>query len=143
MPFRFLEHIATADVAFEAWGGTREELFVCCGEALLATMVLEPEEVLRSREMRIALEDGELDLLLFAFLNELVFLKDARGLLLHGERVVITEQDGLLRLEALARGERIDPSRHRLLVDVKAVTLHRFAVVHAGEWWRATVVLDV
>jgi SHS2 domain-containing protein len=143
MPFRYLEHIATADVAFEAWGESVEELFLSCGEALLATMVLEPEEVLRSREQRITLENEELDLLLFDFLNELVFLKDARGLLLHGESVAITEQDRLFRLEALASGERIAPSRHKFLVDIKAVTLHRFAVVHEGERWRATVVLDV
>lgn len=143
MPFRFLEHIATADVAFEAWGNSTEDLFLACTEALMATMVLAPEEVLRSREMRIVLEDRELDLLLFDFLNELVFLKDARGLLLHGERVGITERDGLYRLEALVRGERVDPARHRFLVDVKAVTLHRFAVVHEDERWRATVVLDV
>lgn len=143
MPFRFLEHIATADVAFESWGETLEELFVSSAAALLATMVHEPEQVLRSREVRVSLENEELDLLLFAFLNELVFLKDARGFLLHGERVMITEQEGLFSLEALVRGERIDPSRHRFLVDVKAVTLHRFAVVHEGEQWRATVVLDV
>lgn len=143
MPFRFLEHIATADVAFESWGKTLEELFISSATALLATMVQEPEEVLLSQELRITLENDELDLLLFAFLNELVFLKDARGMLLHGERVDITELDGLLRLEALARGERIAPSRHKLLVDVKAVTLHRFAVVHEEGQWRATVVLDV
>jgi SHS2 domain-containing protein len=143
MPFRFLEHIATADVAFESWGATLEELFVSSGEALLATMVQEPEEVLRSREVQISLEDGELDLLLFSFLNELVFLKDAKRLLLHGESVIIREHEGSLRLEALARGEQIDTSRHRFLVDVKAVTLHRFAIVHEGERWRATVVLDV
>lgn len=143
MEFRFLEDMVTADVAFEAWGSSREELFSASAEALLATMVANPAEVTPSRQVAIRLEHGELDLLLFSFLNELVYLKDARRLLLHAERLVITEAEGLFRLECVARGERIEPARHRQLVDVKAVTLHRFSLVHEGGLWKATVVLDV
>lgn len=143
MEYRFLEEIATADVAFEAVGASREELFAACAEALLATMVANPDEVAGSREVAIRLEQGELDLLLFSFLNELVYLKDARGLLLHADRLTITEAGGQFRLECVARGERIDPGRHRQQVDVKAVTLHRFSLVREGKLWKATVVLDV
>ena len=39
MPFRFQDEIATADVAFEAWGETQEELFISGAAALLRTMV--------------------------------------------------------------------------------------------------------
>jgi SHS2 domain-containing protein len=143
MPFRFLEEIATADVAFEAWGGSREEMYAASAAALLATMVDDPGRVERRREVAIRLDHGEEDLLLFAFLQELVFYKDARRLLLHGEGVRIEEKDGLLVLTALLRGEEIDATRHRLLVDVKAVTLHRFRVVCDEGIWKATVVLDV
>ncbi|MGA1796796.1 MAG: archease [bacterium] len=38
MPFRFLEDIATADIAFEAWGETMEELFSACAEAVIGIM---------------------------------------------------------------------------------------------------------
>lgn len=143
MPYRFLEDIATADVAFEAWGATREELFAACASALLATMVAVPEEVGRRRELAFRLEHGELDLLLFDFLGELVFYKDARRWLLHADEVRIEGAEGGFRLETLARGEEIDPKRHKLLVDVKAVTLHRLRVVCEEGIWRATVVLDI
>ena len=43
----------------------------------------------------------------------------------------------------MVRGEGIDRQRHPLLVDVKAVTLHRFRVALEDGAWRATVVLDV
>jgi SHS2 domain-containing protein len=33
--------------------------------------------------------------------------------------------------------------RHRLLVDVKAVTMHRLRVVFENNVWRATAVLDI
>lgn len=143
MPFRFLENIATADVAFESWGTTREEVFSSCAAALLATMVEKPEKVASIKEIQINLEHEELDLLLFSFLNELVFYKDARRLLLHADNVAITERDGVFNLEAVAKGEEIARDRHILQVDVKAITLHRFALIQNGNLWKATVVVDV
>ncbi|HEX9078357.1 MAG TPA: archease [Desulfuromonadaceae bacterium] len=143
MSYRFLEDIATADVAFEAWGETREEVFIACSSALLATMVDEPDLVGRDRELAISLEHAELDLLLYSFLAELVFLKDARRLLLHADTLTIGGEAGGYHLEALLRGEEIAPERHRLLVDVKAVTLHRLRVACEDDVWRATVVLDI
>ena len=143
MPFRFLEEIATADVAFEARGATLEELFISSAGALLGTMTAAPERVARLEKLTLRLEHEELDLLLFSFLQELIFYKDARRLLLHADRVRIEERDGLFRLEAQVSGERIDAGRHRLLVDVKAVTLHRFRLLFEDRAWKAVVVLDV
>jgi SHS2 domain-containing protein len=143
MPYRFLEDIATADVAFEAWGETREELFAACAAALLRTMVEEPDAVERRQEQLLRLEHEELDLLLFSFLQELVFLKDARRLLLHADGMRLGEGRGFFTLEATLYGEVIAPRRHSFIVDVKAITLHRFRVFFEGGTWKAVVVLDV
>lgn len=143
MPFRFNDEISTADVAFEAWGETREELFVSSAAALLRTMAELPEQVARLQTLTFRLEHEELDLLLLSFLQELIFYKDARRLLLHADSVRIEEREGCFTLEALASGERIDAGQHRLLVDVKAVTLHRLQVVFRDGLWKAVVVLDV
>ena len=143
MPYKFLDDIDTADVAFEAWGATREELFAAGADALLHTMVHDPEAVARREEIAVTVEDGDLDLLLFSFLQELVFLKDARQLLLHPEAVRIAERDGRFRLESVLRGEKIDRQRHPLVVDVKAATLHRLRVAFESGIWRSVVVLDV
>ncbi len=53
MPFRFLEEIATADVAFEAWGDTLQELFISSAAALLGTMTAAPERVARREELTV------------------------------------------------------------------------------------------
>lgn len=143
MPYRFLEDIATADVAFAAWGSSREELFGAAAEAVLRTMVEEPLAVEPRDEVSVRVEHTDLDLLLFDFLCELVFLKDARQLLLHPVSIQIDGPDNGYRLTAVMKGERIDRLRHRLLVDVKGVTLHRLAVELVGGEWRGTVVLDV
>jgi len=106
-------------------------------------MTAAPEQVARQEELTIRVKHEELDLLLFAFLQELIFFKDARRLLLHADRVQVSQQTGRYSLEAHVSGERIDAGRHRLLVDVKAVTLHRLQVECADRFWRAVVVLDV
>ena len=143
MPYRFQDEIATADVSFESWGETEEELFISSASALLRTMVETPEQVAREEELAIRLEHEEPDLLLLSFLQELIFYKDARRLLLHADSVRIERWNGIFTMEATVGGERIDAGRHRLLVDVKAVTLHRLSVVFEDNLWKAVVELDV
>lgn len=143
MPFRFNDQISTADVAFEAWGSTLEELFISSAAALLRTMSDTPQEVARRQELTIRLEHEELDLLLFSFLQELIFYKDARRLLLHADTVDIAGKPGAYSLVAHVSGELIDTARHHLLVDVKAVTLHHLRVVFRDKLWMGIVVLDV
>jgi SHS2 domain-containing protein len=57
--------------------------------------------------------------------------------------VRVTPRGSALVLEAEARGEPLDPARHRLLADVKAVTLHRLRVERTVRGWEASVVLDI
>jgi SHS2 domain-containing protein len=143
MPYRYLEDIALADVALEAWGKTREELFTAAGDALTNVMVADLAKVCAVETVEFRLENEELEMLLFDFLNELIFLKDARQLLLRPVSLAITGAPGRFLLQARLSGERIDPERHSLIVDVKAVTLHRFRIEETAEGWRAAVVLDI
>ena len=142
-PYRFREDVAIADAAFEAWGATLEELFVAAAAATTNTMA-EHLEAIEDRQRRlIRLEEQSPDMLLFRLLEELIFLKDAEGLLLRVPAVHIHRRDGALVLEAEARGEPLDPRRHRLQVDVKAMTLHRLRVEQTESGWEASVVLDI
>ncbi|HEY5974407.1 MAG TPA: archease [Geobacteraceae bacterium] len=143
MPYCYLTDIAIADVAFEAWGDTREEMFTAAAHAMMTVMVENPLTVRFQRIVAIRLEHEQLDLLLFNFLQELLFHKDAQRLLLLVDNLQIEERDGLFTLNARTCGETIDPSRHQLSVDVKAVTLHLFQVREIAGVWRATVVVDV
>jgi SHS2 domain-containing protein len=143
MPYRYLEDIAIADVAFEAWGGTPEELFIAAADALTNVMVEEVAAIRRVEELQVRLEENDLEFLLFNFLNELIFFKDARRLLLRVSSLAIERQGNLLTLRASLYGEEADRTRHALNVDVKAVTFHRFRIEQTGEGWQATVVLDI
>jgi SHS2 domain-containing protein len=142
-PYRYLEGIATADVAFEAWGSTREETFLAAADATLNTMVEEIGTVAPRERRFFSVSADTLDLLLLELLQELVYHKDADRLLLRVRDLRIEESGSGYCLHADAIGETIDPARHLLLADIKAVTLHRLSVEKTPSGWRAVVVLDV
>jgi SHS2 domain-containing protein len=141
--YRYLEEIATADVAFEARGATLEETFLAAADATLNTMVEDIGTVAPLERRLFSLAADSLDLLLFELLQELVYHKDAGRILLRIRDLRIEEAGSGYRLHAEATGETIDSRRHPLLADVKAVTLHRLVVERTPDGWRAVVVLDV
>jgi len=141
--YAFREDIAFADAAFRAWGPTREAVFEQAARATLNVMVEELASVRAVLVREVELQGERLDLLLFDFLNEILFYKDAEQLLLLPVDLTIEEREGALRLRAVLTGERIDPAHHRLGVDVKAVTLHRFVLERKEGEWRAEIVLDI
>ena len=143
MRYRYLEEIATADVAFEALGATPEETYRAAADATLNTMVEDIGTVAPLERRLFSLAADSLDLLLFELLQELVYRKDAERLLLRIRDLRIEEAGSGYRLHAEAIGETIDSGRHSLLADVKAVTLHRLVVERTPDGWRAVVVLDV
>lgn len=135
--------MATADSAFEASGKTCEELFIASAEATLDVMVENPECIRDAEHFTINLTAESLEMLLFHFLGELIFYKDSRRLLLRVSHLTITSHNSNYSLSADVYGEPIDPDRHNLSVDVKAVTLYRLRVEETTSGWEATVVLDV
>ena len=143
MPYEFLEDMATADIALRAWGVTLEETFVAAAAAVVQVMVENLEAIRPCQERCIMVEHEAMDLLLFNFLQELVYYKDAEQLLLVVAQVEIAMHEGCYRLTATARGEHLDPNRHHLRVDVKAITLHRFHLQQSEHGWEALVILDI
>jgi SHS2 domain-containing protein len=143
MPYRFLDNIAIADAAFEASGSTLDEVLLSAWDATLKTMVENPESIDKKSSRRINIAQDPPALLLHDFLQKLIFYKDAEGEILRVEDLKLMRKKNLYELDAHLSGEPIDPSRHRMNVDVKAVTFHRLAVEETETGWRATVVLDV
>ncbi|MBN1845989.1 MAG: archease [Sedimentisphaerales bacterium] len=143
MPYRYREDIATADAAFEAWDATPEGMFATAAQATLGVMVADPEALAPREHRTFSLRADDLEMLLFEFLQEILFYKDAEQLLLRPGALNIEIESGGCRLQAEMHGEAIQPQRQELLVDVKAVTLHRFAAAWRDGAWRAFVILDI
>ncbi len=143
MPYAFLDDIATADVAFQAWGPTREEMFISACEATMNVMVSDLASIEDVERRVLHVRNDALDMLLFDLLQEIIFYKDAEQLLLRVSQVVLAGKSGEIILTARAFGETLDPQKHDLVVDVKAVTLHRYRVEETARGWEATVILDI
>jgi len=143
MPYRYLEELGTADIAFEATGRDLPQLFRDAADATMNVMI-DNLDAIESRETRqIELCGQQIDMLLFDLLQELIFLKDAQRLLLRIRNLQIDEKDEKYFLKATAEGEPLDAERHQQRADVKAVTLHGFSVKPEKGGWKARVLLDI
>lgn len=159
MPYKFLEGLTMADVAFEATGKTLEEMFISAADAMMSTQVKDLKKVEHKVEKDFGLRAADEERLLHDFLQELIFFKDAERLLFSGYELRITREAGAkgenakvggagaesrgYLLNAKAKGEPLDMKKHELLVDVKAVSWHKFKVEKTAKGWKAVVIIDV
>ena len=143
MPYRYLEDISLADSAFEADGRTLPELFTSAALATTNVMVRNLEAVEAKVERSVALEAEDVEQLLYKFLQEIIYYKDAEMLLFGNYDVSVLHMDGQYKLKAKFCGEKLDMKKHNLIVDVKAVTWHKFEVKQTQKGWKAVIVLDI
>lgn len=133
-----------ADVGLIGEGPTREAAFAACVEAMTAA-ICDPGAVVPAQAVRIACEGGDDDLLLYAFLNALVFEMATRRMLFRRAEVTIAGAGAERRkLEATAWGEPVEPSRHQPAVEVKGATLTMLQVAQQPDGhWKARCIVDV
>lgn len=132
-----------ADVAFEATGKTIEEMFICAAKATTNSMVDDLTKIETKKSIKIEIKANDEEKLLFEFLQEIIFYKDAKQLLFREYEILIKKIESGFLLEANLKGEKINNKKHDLIVDVKAVSWHRFEVEKTKSGYRAFVILDV
>lgn len=135
--YRFLEH--TADLAMEIFGSSPETLVVHGGEALF-TALGRYESPRCTVERPIEIDAKGLEALLHDWLAELNYLHQTKDEIYHRFDIRRLDEN---RLEAIAYGEAIDPERHVIDLEIKAVTWHCLEVRREGPLWRARVILDI
>ncbi|HEV2282295.1 MAG TPA: archease [bacterium] len=136
-PFETFEH--TADIGLAARGRTLEELFENAALGLVDLMV-DPAGLREETRLEVSVSAQDRDALLVAWLNELLYVLDARGFLPRRCRVTrISDTD----LTAELWGERVDRERHQLRRLVKAATYHGLRVANTNGRWEARVILDL
>jgi SHS2 domain-containing protein len=129
----------TADVGVESYGSTLREAFEAQAEGMFDVMA-ELDSVQAKEEFSIEAEGSDDEILLVAFLNELLFLFDAKRVLL--KEFHVTETGGG-KLKATVRGEEIDLARHVIKTPIKAVTYHMLKVERTPVGYRTVVVYDI
>ena len=143
MPYKFVEGITVADMAFEATGRTPEKMFEAAALALTNIQVKSLKAIKPIIRKAISVNAEDLERLLFTFLQELIFLKDVDQLVFSKYKVEIFEKDKKFMLNCVAQGEKLNMKKHNLIVDAKAITYHQFEVKKTKKGWRAVVVVDI
>jgi SHS2 domain-containing protein len=129
----------TADVGLRIRAADLDTLFTDAARAMFSVLSGNLQAVCPTEEIRIALPADDLDALLREWLGELLYAFHVRKLVFADFTVAVSERG----LQGVARGEPMDASRHRLDVEIKAVTWHGLKVERVDEGWLAEVIVDI
>ncbi len=135
--FEVFDH--TADLGIRVRADDLSGLFEEAGRALFSVLLSDLDSVHPQERIEIELETPDRADLMHDWLAELLYHFNA-------ERFVFATfgvQIGETGLKAVAHGERIDPARHELDAEVKAVTYHGLKVEPHATGWLAEVILDI
>jgi len=136
MPYTLVD-ITTADIAFKATGKTLNQVFESAGLALTDIMV--KGKVEENIDVKIELREEETEILLQQFLSEILYYLDGEGIVFKSIKV---KTDGK-SLIAVMKGEKFNPNKHVVEVDVKAVTYHKLELKKIKDTYECRVVLDI
>ena len=138
MKFKYLENVAIADIAFEAYGKSLNEVFENSAYAFF-DITCNPKTIKQKIKKIIKLKNKDEKNLLYNFLSELIFLKDSKQLIFSKVKVSIKNN----KLNAILYGDKIDYEKQELRNDVKATTYHMFNLEKTKNSYVATVVVDI
>ncbi len=135
--YEHFEH--TADLGLRIRAASLEELYAEAGRALTAALVARPDAVQPTQRRTIRLDAAEPDDLLHDWLAELLYLFETERLLF--SRFDVSLPSG--GLEAAAWGDRADPARHEVEMEIKAITYHGLKLEPDAGGWLAEVIVDL
>ena len=140
--FHFLDDVALADLAFDAEGDSVQEVFDAASQAVMEAMA-DPATVGATWTRRVEHAGADLAELLFDWLSDIVYWKDAAGVVFSRAALSVAQAGAEWRLAATLTGEPVNRTTQELRNDVKGVTKHLYRLHQEHGRWRARVVLDV
>jgi SHS2 domain-containing protein len=135
--YETFEH--TADVGLRISAADLPGLFAEAARGLFSLIVPDLDSVRQEQAVTFEVPGEDIEYLLFDWLNELLYRFDAEHWLL--ARFEVRHHSA--GLSATAYGERLDPLRHRLEHEVKAITYHGLKVEQTAGGWTAEVIVDI
>jgi SHS2 domain-containing protein len=132
--YKIIDH--EADVGFEIYGETLQELYKNGAEALFS-LIVEQGKTKPEKGKRLDLNDS--DGLLVVFLNELLYFWDTEGFI--PKEFSLKIERG--KLTGTVIGGVFDPRRDKMKHEVKAVTYHNFSIEEEKGILKARVIVDL
>ena len=135
--YKILEH--TADLAIRVWGKDEKELFVNAARAFF-DVITDINTIRCKTTLLVKVEGADLEECFLNWLDELLFLFDAKGFV--GREIEILNWQPF-RLEAKIKGEKYNSKRHPLKAAIKAITYHNFKIQKEEMSYVAEVLFDI
>jgi SHS2 domain-containing protein len=135
--YRIIEH--TADTGFEVWGTTKEEVFESAAKAFFDIM-WKIEAGQKNEPETIEVTGIDLEELLVNFLEEFLYLYDAKGLVCTGLAVEAVKKH---KVRARAWLQKFNQAGDQEMLGVKAVTYHQLFIGKINSTWTARIFLDI
>ncbi len=129
----------TADKGILVHADSLPELFAAAAVGMFATMYA-LEGVIPDRVREVAVTGADRELLLVAWLQELIFLFEVEDELYSH---VVVHEVSETALRATVHGRALGPDVPQIGAAVKAVTYHGLSLRPAGAGWEATLLFDV
>ncbi|MGZ3746062.1 MAG: archease [Pseudobdellovibrionaceae bacterium] len=129
-----------SDIGIRGKGHSLAEAFEMIGMSLTALMV-KPEEITPQEVVKAEIHSDNLDFLLYDWVNRLIFETATKHLIFANFQVSLSQDPP--RLLALMSGEKIDPSKHDLGVEVKGATFTELKVQKDNGLWLCQCIVDV
>ncbi len=132
-----IEH--TADIGIKVYGKDLKELF--CNAALgMYEQIAGLESVKPSEKIQIDIEASDYEELLVLWLSEVLYQYNGKGKLLNE---FVIEKLSEKHIASYVKGEAIDPKRHSLKKEVKAVTFHNVKIEKGKNYFTTELIFDV
>jgi SHS2 domain-containing protein len=135
--YRILEH--PSDVGVEAFGLSLGEAFEYAALGL-TSIIVEPASVHPTEQRFVSIKGTDPENLLVRWLSEILYLYDGEDFLLSDVNISRLS-DG--ELDATLAGEQLTEGKHKLKMDVKAITYHELKVDETPEGVLLRVFLDI
>ena len=137
MKYRFIDH--TADIAFEVYGSNLTELIENAAYAFYDAFV-DISKINDSHEKRIEVEGYDAEMLLYRWLNELLYLFDTEFFAAKSVKADVKENEEFFAYGTLKGGKF---TSELVKVEPKAITMHKFKVERGDDTWKAFIVVDI
>ncbi len=144
--FASVEH--TADIGITVYGKTLEELFENAAYGMFSQMT-DIEKVNPEEKVEVQVEGYDKESLLVNWLNELLYLSATKKMFFSQLKIKnFQETCDSLKLNAEVKGEKINPKKHSLHLEIKAATYHNLKIkkIKRGDHlkgYQTTIFFDV
>ncbi len=138
--FEIIDH--TADIGLIAYGKNKEQVFINAARGMFEIIAGGTKNLKDNFYDKIKLEADNLEGLLFAWLNELLYIGETRLVILNKFQIKDLSD---YQIEAEIEGIKINPPSVKIEKEIKAVTYHRLEIKKDGEsgLWSAQVIFDI